>query len=109
PAIVLALVWRRFTSSGVEAGSYGGLASSLVLVFFSPVVSGKDDTETGESRSQYSTVTDLHFLPLNNAGIVTIMKGLASAGAGTYLGREKPGPERYVDLSVRALTGVGSH
>lgn len=109
PAIVLSLFWRRFTSSGVVAGIYGGLASSLVLVFFSPVVSGKVDPVTGESRSLFPAGVDFHFFPLENPGIVSIPVGFACAVAGTYLGREKPDPERYDDLSVRALTGVGSH
>ncbi|TDC61980.1 cation acetate symporter [Actinomadura sp. GC306] len=109
PAIVLSLFWRRFTSSGVVAGIYGGLGSSLVLVFFSPVVSGKTDPVTGESLSLFPAGVDFQVFPLENPGLVSIPIGFACAVAGTLLGRERPDQERYDDLSVRALTGAGSH
>ncbi|MFB4311934.1 cation acetate symporter [Actinomadura sp. GTD37] len=109
PAIVLALFWRRFNSAGVVAGIYGGLASSLVLVFFSPVVSGKVDPVTGESLSLFPAGVDFHVFPLENPGLVSIPIGFACAAAGTLLGRDEADAERYDDLSVRALTGAGSH
>ena len=109
PAIVLTLFWRRFTSSGVVAGIYGGLISSLVLVVFSPVVSGKTDPVTGESLSLFPAGVDFHLFPLENPGIVSIPIGFACAVAGTLLGREDPDPDRHDDLTVRALTGAGSH
>jgi cation/acetate symporter len=109
PAIVLALFWRRFNSAGVVAGIYGGLVSSLVLVVFSPVVSGKVDPVTGESRSLFPAGVDFHLFPLENPGLVSIPIGFACAVAGTLLGRDKADAERYDDLSVRALTGAGAH
>jgi Na+(H+)/acetate symporter ActP len=108
PVIVLSLFWRRFNSAGVVAGIYGGLASALVLVFFSPVVSGKADPVTGESLSLFPAGVDFHLFPLENPGLVSIPIGFACAVAGTFTGREKADPERYDDLSVRALTGAGS-
>ncbi|TYK43835.1 solute symporter family protein [Actinomadura decatromicini] len=109
PAIVLTLFWRRFNSAGVVAGIYGGLVSSLVLVVFSPVVSGKTDPVTGESLSLFPASVDFHLFPLENPGLVSIPVGFLCAVAGTLLGREKADPERYDDLSVRALTGAGAH
>ncbi|MGH3241221.1 MAG: solute symporter family protein [Spirillospora sp.] len=108
PAIVLTLFWRRFNSAGVVAGIYGGLISSLVLVLFSPVVSGKTDPATGESLSLFPAGVDFHLFPLENPGIVSIPVGFACAVAGTLFGREKADRERYDDLSVRALTGAGA-
>ncbi|MFI0372864.1 cation acetate symporter [Actinomadura sp. 1N219] len=108
PAIVLSLFWRRFNSAGVVAGIYGGLISSLVLVVFSPVVSGKTDPATGESLSLFPAHIDFHLFPLENPGIVAIPVGFACAVAGTLFGREKADRERYDDLSVRALTGAGA-
>ncbi|MFA1537590.1 solute symporter family protein [Actinomadura monticuli] len=109
PAIVLSLFWRRFNSAGVVAGIYGGLAGSLVLVFFSPVVSGKVDPVTGQSLSLFPAGVDFHVFPLENPGLVSIPIGFACAVAGTLLGRDEADAERYDDLSVRALTGAGSH
>ncbi|MFA1551920.1 cation acetate symporter [Actinomadura chokoriensis] len=109
PAIVLSLFWRRFNSAGVVAGIYGGLGGSLVLVFFSPVVSGKVDPVTGQSLSLFPAGVDFHVFPLENPGLVSIPFGFACAVAGTLLGRDKADSERYDDLSVRALTGAGAH
>ncbi|WP_131739126.1 solute symporter family protein [Actinomadura roseirufa] len=109
PAIVLTLCWRRFNSTGVVAGIYGGLVSSLVLVFFSPVVSGKVDPVTGANLSLFPKGVDFHLFPLENPGLVSVPIGFLCAVAGTFAGREKADPERYDDLSVRALTGAGSH
>ncbi|GAA1896801.1 solute symporter family protein [Actinomadura bangladeshensis] len=109
PAIVLSLFWRRFNSAGIVAGIYGGLASALVLVFFSPIVSGKVDPVTGESLSLFPAGVDFHLFPLENPGLVSIPIGFACAVAGTFLGRDKADAERYDDLSVRALTGAGAH
>ncbi|GGU07694.1 solute symporter family protein [Actinomadura citrea] len=108
PAIVLSLFWRRFNSAGVVAGIYGGLVASLVLVVFSPVVSGKVDPVTGESLSLFPSGVDFHLFPLENPGLVSIPIGFACAVAGTFAGREKADRDRYDDLSVRALTGAGS-
>ncbi|MFB4298288.1 cation acetate symporter [Actinomadura sp. NTSP31] len=109
PAIVLTLFWRRFNSAGVVAGIYGGVISSLVLVFFSPVVSGKVDPVTGQNLALFPKGVDFHLFPLENPGIVSIPIGFACAVAGTFLGREKADRALYDDLSVRALTGAGSH
>ncbi|MBO2443951.1 solute symporter family protein [Actinomadura nitritigenes] len=109
PAIVLTLFWRRFNSAGVTAGIYGGLISSLVLVFFSPVVSGKVDPVTGENLALFPKGVDFHLFPLENPGIVSIPIGFMCAIAGTFLGREKADRALYDDMSVRALTGAGSH
>ncbi|MGH8922947.1 MAG: solute symporter family protein, partial [Actinomycetes bacterium] len=41
PTILYSLFWKRFTTQGALWSIYGGLVSSVVLVLFSPVVSGK--------------------------------------------------------------------
>ncbi|MFD0691429.1 solute symporter family protein [Actinomadura fibrosa] len=109
PAIVLSLFWRRFNSAGVVAGIYGGLTGSLVLVVFSPVVSGKVDPVTGANLSLFPKGVDFHLFPLENPGLVSIPIGFLCAVVGTFFGREKPDSARYDDLSVRALTGADSH
>lgn len=40
PAILYSLFWKRFNTSGAVWAIYGGLLAAVVLVFFSPVVSG---------------------------------------------------------------------
>jgi SSS family transporter len=109
PAIVLTLFWKRFNTAGVVAGVYGGLISSLVLVAASPVVSGKVDPVTGKSLSLFPVGVDFHVFPLENPGVVSIPFGFLCAVIGTFLGRTKADRGRYDELTVRSLTGAGSH
>lgn len=108
PAIVLSLFWRRFNAKGATWGIYGGLLSSLVLVFFSPVVSGKVDPVTHASLSLFPAGVDFHLFPLENPGLVSIPIGFACAIIGTLTSPEPPDPEKYAELQVRALTGAGA-
>ncbi|MEO5877665.1 MAG: cation acetate symporter [Streptosporangiaceae bacterium] len=109
PAIVFSLFWKRFTATGAVAGIYGGLLGSLVLVFLSPVVSGKVDPVTGKSLSLFPAGVDFHVFPLENPGIVSIPFGFLCAILGTLLSKEAADRTRYDELSVRSLTGIGAH
>jgi Na+(H+)/acetate symporter ActP len=109
PALVLGLCWRRFTGAGAVAGIYGGLATSVLLVVFSPVVSGKVDPATGASLSLLPAGVRFDWFPLENPALVSIPAGFLCAIAATYLGRERPDPEAFADLTARALTGAGAH
>lgn len=108
PAIVLSLFWRKFNGKGVVWGIYGGLLSSLVLVFFSPVVSGRVDPVTHASQSLFPAGVDFHLFPLENPGLVSIPIGFACAIIGTLLDRTGSDEEKYAELQVRALTGAGA-
>jgi Na+(H+)/acetate symporter ActP len=55
PTILYSLFWSRFSTRGALWSIYGGLASSILLIAFSPVVSGKVDPETGLSLSMITT------------------------------------------------------
>jgi len=108
PAIVLSLFWRRFNAKGAVCGIYGGLISALVLVAFSPVVSGKVDPVTHESLSLFPAGVDFHLFPLDNPGLVSIPIGFACAIIGTLTSRDRGDPDGYAELQVRALTGAGA-
>ncbi len=45
PTIVYSLYWKRFNTSGALWSMYGGLISCLVLIVFSPAVSGSEDRD----------------------------------------------------------------
>lgn len=109
PALVLSLLWSRFNTTGAVWGVYGGLAGSLVLVVLSPVTSGKIEPVTGRSLALFPAGVDFHVFPLENPGLVSIPFGFLCAIVGTLLGKEKSGPDRFAELSVRSLTGVGAH
>ncbi|HEX2313860.1 MAG TPA: cation acetate symporter [Thermomonospora sp.] len=109
PALVLTLFWRRFNTAGVVWGIYGGLASCLVLVALSPVVSGRTDPATGASLSLFPAGIDFHVFPLENPGLVSIPVGFLCAVIGTLLSGERSDAGKRSEMSVRALTGLGSY
>ncbi len=100
PAILYSLFWNRFNTTGATAAIYGGLISAVVLVFFSPVVSG--------SATAMFKDNDWHWFPLSNPGIISIPLGFLFGWLGTILSSER-NTEKYAELEVRSLTGVGAH
>ncbi|MGW5364857.1 solute symporter family protein [Actinopolymorpha pittospori] len=107
PAIIYNLFWRRFNTRGAVWSIYGGLASAILLVFFSPVVSGKVAAD-GTSASLFPLGVDFAWFPLENPGIVSIPLGFLLGWLGTVLGRDTDSERRYDELEVRALTGAGA-
>jgi cation/acetate symporter len=109
PAILYNIYWRRFNTRGAIWSIYGGLASSLTLVFFSPVVSGKGvDPVTGKSLSLFPADIDFAWFPLENPGIVSIPLGFLLGYLGTMSARSDQPVGDYDELEVRALTGAGA-
>ncbi|MEJ3651537.1 cation acetate symporter [Actinomycetes bacterium KLBMP 9759] len=108
PTILYSLFWKRFNTSGALWSIYGGLAVTVVLIVFSPVVSGKPvDPVTGKSASMLQGV-DFHWFPLDNPGLVSIPVSFLLGYLGTMLGRDKADTRKYAEMEVRSLTGVGS-
>jgi cation/acetate symporter len=101
PALLYSLFWKRFTTAGATAAIYGGLISAVVLVFFSPVVSG--------SETAMFPKHDWHWFPLSNPGIISIPLGFLCGWLGTVLSRQPADAEKYAELEVRSLTGAGAH
>ncbi|SDM10376.1 solute symporter family protein [Streptomyces wuyuanensis] len=101
PTILYSLFWKRFTTSGALWSIYGGLVSSVVLVLFSPVVSGKPS-------SMFPSV-DFAWFPLENPGIVSIPLGFLLGWLGSLLSKEEPDKGKYAELEVKSLTGVAAH
>ncbi|WP_433871214.1 solute symporter family protein [Saccharopolyspora sp. CA-218241] len=98
--LLFALFWRRFNTTGTLWGIYGGLGACLLLVVFSPVVSGAPEAILPD--------VDFAFFPLKNPGIVSIPLSFLFAIIGTFVGKERPDPERLDEMEVRSLTGIGS-
>ena len=110
PTIVYSLFWRRFTTRGALWSIYGGLISCIVLIVFSPVVSGKVDPVTGASLSMITdTSIDFSFFPLSNPGIVSIPLAFLLGFIGTITSKPESNHDAmYDEMEVRALTGAGS-
>ncbi len=107
PTILYSLFWKRFNTAGALWSIYGGLAITILLIVFSPVVSGKKDANGNLTASMIQGV-DFHLFPLDNPGIVSIPLSFLLGYVGTVLAKEKADPARYAEMEVRSLTGVGS-
>jgi cation/acetate symporter len=108
PAIVYNMFWRGFNTRGAVWSIYGGLISSVGLVIFSPIMSGKGLDPTGKNLSLLPTSIDISWFPLENPGIVSIPLGFLLGYLGSITSKEPEAEERYTELEVRALTGAGS-
>ncbi|SDP03582.1 cation/acetate symporter [Klenkia soli] len=108
PTILYTLFWKRFTTQGALWSIYGGLISCLVLIVFSPVVSGAPvNPVTGVSPSLIQG-DGFSWFPLNNPGLVSIPLAFFLGWLGTMLSKEKPDVDKYAELEVRSLTGIGA-
>ena len=100
PTIVYSLFWRNFTTQGAVWSMYGGLGSAILLIIFSPVVSG----------AATSMVPSANFAlyPLSNPGIVSIPLAFLLGWLGTVLDKNREDPAKQAEMEVRSLTGVGA-
>ncbi|WP_336322129.1 cation acetate symporter [Streptomyces lavendofoliae] len=101
PTILYSLFWKRFTTQGALWSIYGGLTASVVLVLFSPVVSGKPSSMFPDA--------DFAWFPLENPGLISIPLGFLLGWLGSLLSKEEPDRDKYAELEVKSLTGVGAH
>jgi cation/acetate symporter len=104
PAILLALYWRRFTSTGMIAGMIVGLASSLLLIALSPAVMGIDPAGAAARH----VIQRAPIFPLENPGLVSVPLGFLAAIVGSLLQREPVAEDSFDELTVRATTGLGA-
>ncbi|MBD0323564.1 MAG: cation acetate symporter, partial [Aldersonia sp.] len=100
PTIVFSLFWKRFNTQGALWSMYGGLISTIVLIVFSPAVSG--------SRTSMITGADFAWFPLANPGIVSIPLAFALGIIGTLLSKDRGNEAKNAEMEVRSLTGVGA-
>ena len=96
PALLLALTWPRFNTTGALLGIGVGLVTAVTLIVLSPAVWPGPDSEGGP-------------FPLSNPAIVSVPAGFLACVLGTYLGRERAAaPRSHSELRVRAETGLGA-
>ncbi|MCU1629081.1 MAG: Cation acetate symporter [Pseudonocardia sp.] len=101
PSLLYTLYWPRFTTTGAVLSIWGGMITALVLVAFSPEVSG---TPTSLFPDH-----DFAWFPLANPGMVSIPVSFLLGAVGTWLGGRRRDPDaarRHAEMEVRALTGA---
>ncbi len=100
PTIIYSLFWRKFTTQGAIWSMYGGLASAIILIALSPVVSG--------AKTSMIQGANFAIFPLNNPGIVSIPLAFFLGWLGTVLDKRTEDPAKQAEMEVRSLTGVGA-
>ena len=100
PTIIYSLFWRRFTTQGAIWSMYGGLASAIILIALSPVVSG----------GATSMIKNANFaiFQLSTPGIVSIPLAFLLGWLGTVLDKKQEDRSKQAEMEVRSLTGVGA-
>lgn len=93
PALLLSLVWRRFTTTGAVVGVVFGLISSIVLIILSPPVWPGPDHQGSP-------------FPLTNPAVVSIPLGFLGCVLGTLFSKERDTERTFAELRVRAETGI---
>jgi cation/acetate symporter len=93
PALLLSMLWRRFTTSGAVASMLVGTVSSLVLIYLSPTIQ----------------VTILKhasaWFPLKNPGLVSIPLSFAVGITVSLLTTERRAEEKFDEVEDRIHTG----
>jgi cation/acetate symporter len=101
PTILYSLFWKRFNTTGVLWSMYGGLISCVLLIFFSPAVSGTP-------KSMFPHV-DFAIFPLKNPALVSVPLAFLLGYVATVFSKEDEADQaRYTEMEVRALTGAGA-
>ncbi len=100
PTIIYSLYWRRFNTRGALWSMYGGLICTIVLIVFSPAVSG--------AKTSMIPGSDFAWFPLANPGIVSIPLAFILGIIGTLTSPDSEDPVKAAEMEVRSLTGVGA-
>lgn len=100
PTIVYSLFWKRFNTAGALWSMYTGLGSAILLIVFSPVVSG--------AATSMIPGADFAFWPLSNPGIVSIPLAFLAGWIATLVTPSKEDPAKQSEMEVRSLTGIGA-
>ena len=99
PTILYSLYWRRFNTAGAVASMYTGVVSCLVLIFFSPAVSG--------TESAMFPNADWAIFPLTSPGLVSIPLSFFVGWFVSIVTKPDNLDELAAEMEVRSLTGVG--
>jgi cation/acetate symporter len=100
PTLLYSMFWKRFNTRGTLWSIYGGLTSCVLLIVFSPAISG--------SKSSVFPDADFAYFPLSNPGIVSIPLSFLAGFLGTILSKEPADAAKQSEMEVRGLTGIGS-
>ncbi len=99
PSILYSLYWKRFNTRGAVWSIYGGLISALVLIAFSPAVSG--------AKTAMFPNADFAWFPLDNPALLSVPIGFILGWLGSITSKEH-NAAKYTEMEVRSMTGAGA-
>ncbi|MFI7702199.1 cation acetate symporter [Nonomuraea sp. NPDC049480] len=99
PPLLFSWFWRGFNTAGTLWSMYGGVAATIVLVVFSPAVSG-------DPLALFPNA-DFAYFPWKHVGLVSIPVAFLLGYAGARFSTERDAA-KYAEMEVRALTGAGA-
>lgn len=102
PSILYTMYWRRFTTRGSVWSIYTGLISSVVLIIFSPAISGSKAAMLGEP-------VDFAWFPLDNPALVSVPLAFLAGFIGTMTSKQDEHDLALAEeIEVRSMTGAGA-
>jgi len=100
PAILFTLYWRRFNTRGSVWSIYTGLITSVVLIAFSPAISG--------DKAAFFPGADFAWFPLTNPTIVALPLAFLMGWIGTITAKNTADKALQAEMEVRSMTGLGA-
>ena len=101
PSILYTMYWKRFNTRGSVWSIYAGLVSSIVLIVFSPSISGSKTAMLGEA-------VNFAWFPLTNPALISVPLAFLAGWIGTITSPVRGNEELAVEMEVRSLTGAGA-
>lgn len=93
PALLLSMLWRRFTTNGAVASMVVGTVSSLVLIYLSPTIQ--------VTILKHATAP----FPLKNPGLITIPLAFIVGIVVSLLSPEQEAQDRFAEVEDRIQIG----
>jgi len=101
PSILYTLYWPRFNTRGSVWSIYTGLISAVVLIVFSPAISGAKTAMLGDG-------INFAWFPLDNPALVSIPLAFLAGYIGTLTSKVRGDEELAKEMEVRSMTGAGA-
>ena len=101
PSILYTMYWKRFNTRGSVWSIYTGLVSAVLLIVFSPAISGSKTSMLGEG-------VNFAWFPLDNPALVSVPLAFLAGWLGTVTSKERGDEEFAAEMEVRSMTGAGA-
>jgi cation/acetate symporter len=102
PALLLSVVWKRFTTMGAVWSIVTGASLSVVMIFLSPTVWGEILGHLDAAGRPYGVI------PLKNPAIISMTAAFLVGIAVSLLSEEKDAQAAFEEEKLRAYLGVGA-